>query len=240
MSVENHILIVEDDETVQTLLGAYLTDKRFRVTGVCSAAEMAAVQSQERIDLILLDLGLPDEDGLVVTRQLRAMGSTPIIVITAREEREDRIAALELGADDYLVKPFDPEELVLRINNMLARDAGGESPGRENSRGQRVTFAEFVLDTGEHALRRGDGSEIDLTPAEYNVLSALARASNRVLSRDHLLDAISRGADAPGARVIDVVISRLRKKLGDNPRKPQIILTVPSFGYRLDARRQLE
>ena len=237
MSTADHILIVEDDEIVQTLLSAYLSEKGFRVTGVRSAAELAAIQSHESVDLILLDLGLPDEDGLVLARQLRARGSIPIIVITAREDREDRIAALELGADDYLVKPFDPQELVLRINNMLVRGARSDGTVREDSRKQQLAFAEFVLRIDEHALRRDDGDEIELTPAEYNVLSALAKAPNRVLSRDYLLDAISRGADTPGERVIDVVISRLRKKLGDNPRKPRIILTVPGFGYRLDPGR---
>lgn len=236
MTTSRHILVVEDDELVQTLVAALLTEKGFKVSSVGTGAEMAAILDMENIDLVVLDLGLPDEDGLVMTRQVRARSEIPIVVITARTEQDDRIAALEIGADDYLVKPFDPRELILRIENLLVRSGvdDGMTQGRPGS--NIVEVGAHTLNTDARTLHSPDGDEIPMTPAEYNVLLALAKAPNRVLSRGHLVDAISRGADTPGDRVIDVVISRLRKKLGDPPRKPELIHTVAGFGYRLSVK----
>jgi len=187
--------------------------------------------------LILLDLGLPDEDGLTLTRQIRARSSIPIIVITARRGREDRLAALELGADDYLTKPFDPEELVLRVHNILSRaqDGGGGGGGRVEA--NVIESGGWKIDGGARSVTSPGGQDITLTNAEFNLLAALAKAPNRVLSRDHLLDAVSRNDDAPSDRLIDVLISRVRKKIEDEPKKPKIIITVAGSGYKFSEPR---
>jgi len=151
------------------------------------------------------------------------------MILTARTQRNDRIAALEIGADDYLVKPFDPQELALRISNLVARTKGGEVDGKAPA----FAFGGFRFDARNHALTDTEGRSVQLTPAEYSMLAAFAKAPGRVLSRDFLLDAITRGGDAPGERVVDVVVGRLRKKLGDDPRNPALIKTVTGFGYML-------
>ncbi|MFP6732416.1 MAG: response regulator transcription factor [Rhodospirillales bacterium] len=211
----NHLLIVEDDELVQSLLAAYMKGEGYKVSYAGTGKEMMATLNAENIDLILLDLGLPDEDGLTLTRQIRARSSIPIIVITQRQSREDRLAALELGADDYLTKPFDPEELVLRVHNILdrAKDGGG---GRRQS--NVIECGGWKIDAGARSVTGPIGQDITLTNAEFNLLAALAKAPNRVLSRDYLLDAVSRSDDAPSDRLIDVLISRVRKKIEDEPK----------------------
>ena len=228
--MKQHLLIVEDDEFVQSLLAAYLEKEGFRVSVATTGKEMLGLLNGEPIDLVLLDLTLPDEDGLTLARQVRARSRIPIIVLTARQGRDDRITALEIGADDYLNKPVDPEELVLRIRNLLDRS---DSEGSAHAHtGQSVRFADFVLDLSGHTLHRMEGPEIPLTNAEFNLLAALVNAPNRVLTRSFLLDAISTDEDGPSERVIDVLVSRLRKKIEDDPRKPRIILTVVGSGYK--------
>ena len=226
-----HLLIVEDEEFVRQLVAAYLEKDGYRLSVAGSAKAMHDILDREKIDLILLDLGLPDEDGLTLIRQLRTRSAVPIVVLTARQTRVDRITALEIGADDYVVKPVDPQELALRIANLLRR-AGG-SKVEDNHKRDVLAFGGWSLDVSANALRAPDGADIVLTRAEFDILTALARAPNRVLSRDFLLDAISRDGDSPGDRVIDVMISRLRKKLGDDPRRPMLIQTVTGRGYRL-------
>jgi len=233
--MKKHLLIVEDDELVQSLLAAYLQSADFKVSLAGSGKEMLACLDSESIDLILLDLGLPDEDGLVLARQVRARTSTPIVVLTARKEQKDRLTALEIGADDYLTKPFDPEELVLRVRNMLGRadGTGGEGPTVPNQGIYR--FDDWTLDIGGHSLTNSGGEKVALTRAEFNLLAALARAPNRVLGRDFLLDAVSQDADAPTDRLIDVLVSRVRKKIERDSKKPRIITTVVGCGYKFSA-----
>lgn len=230
-----HLLIVEDDELVQSLLAAYMQNEGFKVSLATSGKEMLACIDSEAIDLVLLDLGLPDEDGLVLARQVRARSSLPIIVVTSRKDQKDRLAALEIGADDYLTKPFDPEELVLRVRNLLSR-AGGTTEEALRLKTEVFKFQGWTLDTGGHNLTGPDGEKVSLTRAEFNLLAALARAPNRVLSRDYLLDAISQDADAPTDRLIDVLISRVRKKIEPDPKKPEIITTVVGCGYKFSAQ----
>ncbi len=232
-----HLLIVEDDELVQSLLAAYMKGEGYKVSYAGTGKEMLATLNAEKIDLILLDLGLPDEDGLTLTRQIRARSSIPIIVITARRGREDRLAALGLGADDYLTKPFDPEELVLRVHNILSRaqDGGGGGGGRVEA--NVIESGGWKIDGGARSVTSPGGQDITLTNAEFNLLAALAKAPNRVLSRDHLLDAVSRNDDAPSDRLIDVLISRVRKKIEDEPKKPKIIITVAGSGYKFSEPR---
>ena len=230
-----HLLIVEDDELVQSLLAAYMQNEGFKVSLATSGKEMLACIDSEAIDLMLLDLGLPDEDGLVLARQVRARSSLPIIVVTSRKDQKDRLAALEIGADDYLTKPFDPEELVLRVRNLLGR-AGGTTEEALRLKTEVFKFQGWTLDTGGHNLTGPGGETVSLTRAEFNLLAALARAPNRVLSRDYLLDAISQDADAPTDRLIDVLISRVRKKIDPDPKKPEIITTVVGCGYKFSAQ----
>ncbi|NQV83271.1 MAG: response regulator transcription factor [Rhodospirillales bacterium] len=234
--MSNHLLIVEDDELVQSLLAAYMQNEGFKVSLATTGKEMLACIDSEAIDLVLLDLGLPDEDGLVLARQMRARSSLPIIVVTARKDQKDRLAALEIGADDYLTKPFDPEELVLRVRNLLGRAGDGDTQEALRNRTETFRFMNWTLDIGAHSLIDGTNNKVSLTRAEFNLLAALAKAPNRVLSRDYLLDAISQDADSPTDRLIDVLISRVRKKIEANPKKPEIITTVVGCGYKFSAR----
>jgi len=210
----------------------------FKVSLAATGKEMLACIDSEAIDLVLLDLGLPDEDGLVLARQVRARSSLPIIVVTARKEQKDRLAALEIGADDYLTKPFDPEELTLRVRNILGRAGDGSNTNAEEALRERTEVFKFLgrtLDAGGHSLTGPDGDKVTLTRAEFNLLTSLGRAPNRVLSRDYLLDAVSQDADAPTDRLIDILISRVRKKIEPNPKKPEIITTVVGCGYKFSA-----
>ena len=234
--MDKHLLIVEDDELVQSLLAAYMQNEGFKVSLAVNGKEMLACIDSESIDLILLDLGLPDEDGLVLARQVRARSSLPIIVLTARKEQKDRLAALEIGADDYLTKPFDPEELVLRVRNMLGRTDSGTADEILRDRMEVFRFEGWTLDSGGHSLIDGKNQKVSLTRAEFNLLGALVRAPNRVLSRDYLLDAVSQDADAPTDRLIDVLVSRVRKKIEKDPKKPKIITTVVGCGYKFSAQ----
>ncbi|MBT6094488.1 MAG: response regulator transcription factor [Rhodospirillaceae bacterium] len=224
-----HLLIVEDDELVQSLMGAYLRRDGFDVSLASTGKEMLAAIDSEPIDLVLLDLNLPDEDGLSLARQVRARSSLPIIVITARREKSYRIAALEIGADDYLTKPFDPDELVLRVRNLVGRSNGGDGP-MPIQETHRFNGWEICIDS--RSVLNPDGDNVSFTRAEFNLLAALVKAPNRVLTRTYLLDAVSHDADSPTERLIDVLISRIRKKIEPVPRRPQHIVTVVGCGYK--------
>jgi len=233
--MKQRLLIVEDDEMVQSLLAAYLQREGFLISLASTGKEMLACADSERIDLILLDLGLPDEDGLTLARQIRARSNLPIIVLTARLGKSDRLAALEIGADDFMTKPFDPEELILRIRNLLGRTTGAEDSSEGVSRPEIFRFSGWNMDLAAHSLTNPEGQQIPFTRAEFNLMAALAKAPNRVLSRAYLLDAVSQDADSPTDRLIDVLISRIRKKIEVNPRQPEIIITVLGCGYKFSA-----
>ena len=211
-------------------MGAYLRDAGFKISLAANGREMLALLDKEKINLILLDLGLPDEDGLVLTRQIRARSSVPIIVLTGRTGQDDRLAALELGADDYLTKPCDPREIVLRVQNLLDRAGGG--PKQPGTSEEIIRFDKWALDLASHMVIGPNGEDVTLTPAEFNLLTCFVRAPNRVLTRDHLLDAVSRYDDSPNDRMIDVLVSRLRKKIEEDPRKPAFIVTIRGCGYK--------
>jgi two-component system torCAD operon response regulator TorR len=232
MTMAGHILIVEDDLFVQSLLAAYLEKEGFRTSRAASGKELLALLDLEPVDLVLLDLNLPDEDGLTLARQIRARSRLPIVVLTAREGRDSRLAALEIGADDYLIKPFDPEELVLRLRNLVARAKGNGAGDVAASAPKALRFEGFTLDLAGRTLTAPGGEAVTLSPGEYNLIAALARAHGRVLSRAHLLDAVSRSEESPTERLIDVLVSRLRKKT----RKPTLIATVAGLGYRFGAK----
>jgi len=229
MTKTPHLLIVEDDELVQSLMGAYLQREGFTISLAATGKEMLAAIDTERIDLVLLDLNLPDEDGLSLARQVRARSDLPIIVITARKGKSDRLAALEVGADDYLTKPFDPDELVLRVRNLLGRAGTPDSPAL---RSEIYRFEGWVLDMDARTVTDPNGDQVAFTRAELNLLAALLKAPNRVLSRAHLLDAVSHDADSPADRLIDVLVSRIRKKIEPDPKRPRYVTTVVGCGYK--------
>jgi len=232
--MDTKILIVEDDEMVQSLLAAYLRSLGYPISLAASGKEMLACIDSEKISLVLLDLGLPDEDGLTLTRQVRARSDVPIIVVTARQGKSDRMAALEMGADDYMTKPFDPDELILRMKNILERTNTSAS-SRPVDRAEIHKFNGWEIDLTAHSVTSPDSENIAFTRAEFNLLAALIKAPNRVLSRAQLLDAVSQDADAPTDRLIDVLISRVRKKIETDPKKPTYITTVQGCGYKFSA-----
>jgi two-component system torCAD operon response regulator TorR len=224
----HHLLLVEDDELTRNLLKAYLEKEDFSVSCAVNGREMTALIDRRNFDLVFLDLNLPDEDGLSLARRLRSRSAVPLIVLTARQDKEDRIAALEIGADDYLTKPFDPLELVLRARNLLDRIG---ADGARNGADDVKQFKGWKLDIGSRTLRSPEGRPVPLTRSEFNLLTALVAAPKRVLSRPHLLDAIASGSDSPSDRTVDVTISRLRRKIESDPSAEQFIVTVPGLGY---------
>lgn len=225
------ILIVEDDIAVQTLVAGYLETQGFGTRlADCGETLLKSIGS-EPVDLVLLDLNLPDEDGLVLVRQIRARSGVPIIIMTVRAGQTDRITGLEIGADDYVIKPFHPRELVARVRNVLRRHDHGNGQGQ----GSPLMFDGWVLDLDSRTLMSPQDKPVALTGAEFDVLVALARSPGRVLSRHQLLDAATHGGDPPSERAIDVLISRIRKKMEANPRAPRMIVTVQGYGYKLSA-----
>ncbi|MBV8876357.1 MAG: response regulator [Gammaproteobacteria bacterium] len=230
MSDRPHVLIVDDDREIRGLLAQYLEKHDFRTTAVADGREMRRVLERSHVDLLVLDLMLPGEDGLSLCRELRTRSQLPIIMLTARGEDVDRIIGLELGADDYLAKPFNPRELLGRIKAVLRRSAHApRDPSPESVRG--FCFGGWRLDTVTRTLSNSEGRELALSGAEYRLLAVLLGAGNRVLTRAQLTELL-RGRDAdPFDRSIDVRVSRLRQILGDDARAPQIIKTVYGEGY---------
>lgn len=226
--MKQHVLIVEDDIMVQVLLNLHLESEGFRTSCAASGAEMFAIFDHEPVELILLDLNLPDEDGLSLARRVRSRSDVPIIVLTARKEQADRLTALEIGVNDYMVKPYDPKELALRARNLLGHKTGSENCSHEEIH----NFDGHSLNISNRSLHTTQGQEINLTPSEFKILSTLAKSSNRALSRDFLLDALTAHGEAPNDRAIDVNISRLRKKIELDPKNPKIIITIPGHGYK--------
>ena len=225
-----HLLIVDDDREIRVLLSQYLEKHEFRTTAVPDGREMRRVLERAPVDLIVLDLMLPGEDGLSLCRQLRAHSQLPVIMLTARGEDVDRIVGLEVGADDYLPKPFNPRELLRRIRAVLRRTA--HTPREPNPQVVRgFDFGDWRLDTTRRVLTDPKGEEVPLSGAEYRLLAVLLSAGNRVLSRAQLTELL-RGREAdPLDRSIDVRVSRLRQILRDDARAPQIIKTVYGEGY---------
>ena len=230
MSERPHLLIVDDDREIRGLLAQYLEKHDFRTTTVADGREMRRILERSHVDLLVLDLMLPGEDGLSLCRELRSRSQLPIIMLTARGEDVDRIVGLELGADDYVAKPFNPRELLGRIKAVLRRSAHApRDPSPDNVRG--FSFGGWRLDTVSRTLANEEGREVALSGAEYRLLAVLLGSGNRVLTRAQLTELL-RGRDAdPFDRSIDVRVSRLRQILGDDARAPQIIKTVYGEGY---------
>jgi len=226
-----HVLIVDDHREIRDLVTRALSKENFRVSAAADGRAMRKVLADSRIDLILLDLMLPGEDGLSLCRSIRAGSNIPIIMLTAKGDEVDRVIGLEMGADDYLSKPFGSRELIARIKAVLRRSTDPASTQRSDPRPKRYRFDRWELHTATRELLRDDGVTVSLSTGEYDLLIALLERPQRVLSRDQLLD-LARGRSAAGIdRSIDTQISRLRKKLEREPGDPKIIKTVWGGGY---------
>lgn len=229
---EYHLLVVDDDTDLRQLLGDYLRKNGFAVSLAANGKAMQECLAEQSINLIVLDLMLPGEDGLVLCRNLRVHSNIPVIMLTARGDETDRIIGLEMGADDYLPKPFNPRELLARIKSVLRRvKVLPDTPATTDKR--YIPFAQWQLDTVTRNLYAKDGLVVALSGAEYRLLKIFLEHANRILSRDQLLD-LTQSKDAdPFDRSIDVQISRLRHRLGDDAKEPTMIKTVRSEGYVL-------
>ncbi len=229
MAEHPHLLIVDDDREIRSLLSQYLEKEGLRVTAVGDAVEMRRAMERAHFDLLVLDLMLPGQDGLSICRELRTHSQVPVIMLTARGEDVDRIVGLELGADDYLPKPFNPRELLGRIRAVLRRSAHA-SPDPDPQAVRAFVFGGWRLDTTRRTLT-GEGTEVPLSGAEYRLLAVLLSAGNRVVTRPQLAELLRGREVDPFDRSIDVRVSRLRQILGDDARAPLIIKTVYGQGY---------
>ncbi|HEX6613973.1 MAG TPA: response regulator [Rhodanobacteraceae bacterium] len=235
MSNATHLLVVDDDAELQDLLRRYFVREGFEISIAGNGAGMREALARNPVDLVLLDLGLPGEDGFALTRQLRESWNGAVIIITGRGESVDRVVGLELGADDYVTKPFDLRELLARVRSVLRRSAAA----RQREQGQDDApfhFAGFRLDPLTRTLRDAAGKDVPLTSGEFDLLRALLDQPNRVLSRDDLMDRIHGRSAGPYDRSIDVQIGRLRRKIEAEPAQPELIKSVRGAGYLFTPR----
>ena len=230
--MNDHLLIVDDDPGLRELLTDYLGRNGFRVSSAGDGRGLWAALERETVDLVILDLMLPGDDGLVLCRSLRARSPIPIIMLTARGDATDRIVGLEMGADDYLTKPFNPRELLARIKALLRRTRSNDAAEPiESGTVLRLCFAGWCLEVATRQLIAPDGLCVPLGAAEYRLLRVFLDHPQRILSRDQLLD-LTQGREAtPFDRSIDVQVSRLRRRLRDDPREATLLKTVRSEGY---------
>ena len=225
-----HILIVDDQREICDLVQEYLSSEGYRVSTAHDGAGMRRVIAQDPVDLVILDLMLPGEDGLTLARSLREESSVGIIILTGRGETADRIIGLEMGADDYLPKPFHLRELLARVKSVLRR-ASTRSADRQAASRARARFAGWNLDLSTRELLSPSGEEVRLTTGEFDLLTAFVNNANQVLTRDRLLDLARNREAGPFDRTIDVQVGRLRRKLEDDPQRPTMIKTVRGSGY---------
>jgi two-component system, OmpR family, response regulator len=231
VTAQPHVVAVDDDSDVRSLLSDYLTQNELRVSTVASGRELAAVLARETVDLVVLDVRLPGEDGMQIARRLRAESAIPILMLTARAEEADRVMGLELGADDYLTKPFAPRELLARVRALLRRAKATDTVADQIARVRAYRFGGWELNIGLRRLRSADGAWVELTNGEFSLLTAFLSAPQQILSRDQLLN-LSRLHNAEVYdRSIDVQILRLRRKIESDPAHPKFIRTERGAGY---------
>ena len=226
-----HILVVDDDPKVRTLLRRCFEGEGFAVSEAKNGAELRAVLERKGVTLITLDLSLGKENGLDLAREIRKDHNIPIIMLTGKGDMTDRVVGLELGADDYLAKPFALRELVARVRAVLRRTA---APGPAGT-GQQYLFEGWIFDVDQRSLKRENGEEQDLTTSEFNLLEALVKRPHRILSRDDIMDLLKGHDWSPLDRSIDNLIARLRKKVERDPEQPRLIKTVRGVGYTFAA-----
>lgn len=231
--IAGHILVVDDDREIRDLLARFLGRHGFRVTTAQDGREMRRALTDWRIDLVILDLMLPGEDGLTLCRELRGRSHIPVVMLTILGEETDRILGLEMGADDYVAKPFNPRELLARVKAVLRRSQGSSIARRGGAASLR--FAGWRLDRALRRLESPEGLVIDLTAGEFDLLLAFAEHPQQVLTRDQLLDLTQGRSEAPFDRSIDMQVSRLRRKIEADPSEPELIKTVRGGGYLFTA-----
>jgi len=230
MSDNGHILVVDDQKEICDVVQEYLTGEGYRVSTASDGSGMRRVLGQSHVDLVILDLMLPGEDGLTLARGLRDESGIGIIILTGRGETVDRIIGLEMGADDYLPKPFHLRELLARVKSVLRRVQSRTGEPSQTAR-TRARFAGWDLDLSSRELISPAGQEVRLTTGEFDLLAAFVNNPNQVLSRDRLLDLARNREAGPFDRTIDVQVGRLRRKLEDDPQNPSLIKTVRGSGY---------
>jgi len=232
-----HILIVDDEASIRNPLAKYLAGQGFRVAEASDAAVGRSMLLSFAFDLVLLDIMMPGEDGLSLCRHLAVSEGPPVILLTAKDEETDRVVGLEIGADDYVSKPFSPRELVARIRSVLRRTAGRSA--QIDASAQAYSFAGWTLKSAEQALYSPDGVLVPLSSGEHRLLDVLVRRPGQVMNRDQLLDLTKGREGGPFDRAIDNAVSRLRRKIEDDPKQPQIIKTIWGGGYRFSADVQM-
>ncbi|MBI3506595.1 MAG: response regulator transcription factor [Proteobacteria bacterium] len=235
-----HILVVDDDQDIRRLIGELFDERGYRVTAVADGASVTRQMVGTRFDLAILDVMLPGEDGFDLCRRIRKTSRMPIIMLTARGDETDRVVGLEIGADDYVSKPFSPRELLARVRAVLRRTRDGvfteNGPNAAaKPRLTRLIFDGWIIDTVRRELRAPNGSLVSLTATEFDLLFTLAERATSVVSRDDLLDLVRGRTATPFDRSIDVCVSRLRKKIETIPDDPRIIRTVRNIGYVFSA-----
>jgi DNA-binding response OmpR family regulator len=235
-AIQPHILIVDDDASIRSLLSEYFAENGLRVSSAETGAGMSVILAETAIDLVVLDLRLAGEDGMAIARNLRAQSAIPIIMLTGVRDEADRVMGLELGADDYLTKPFSPRELLARVRTVLRRAAAATPTQARESELRAFRFAEFELNLRTRRLTRQDGGQIELTNSEFNLMAALLASPQRVMSRDQLIEASRVYDNEVYDRAIDVQIMRLRRKIERDPAHPTYIVTERGVGYSFTAR----
>jgi two-component system, OmpR family, response regulator len=230
-TISPHILVVDDDPQIRALLEEYLAENGLRVSVVASGGQMSQILADEAIDLVILDLRLAGEDGMAIARTLRDSSAIPIVMLTGVRDEADRVMGLELGADDYLTKPFSPRELLARIRTVLRRTKGAALTQAREHKVRAYRFAEFELNLRTRRLKRLDGRALELTNGEFNLLAALLGAPQRVLTRDQLLEASRVYDNEVYDRSIDVQVARLRRKIEPDVSEPRFIVTERGVGY---------
>jgi two-component system, OmpR family, response regulator len=226
-----HILVVDDDPQIRGMLQEYLAENALRVSVALNGQQMSKILADEAIDLVILDLRLAGEDGMTIARTLRDQSAIPIVMLTGVRDEADRVMGLELGADDYLTKPFSPRELLARIRTVLRRTKSNAVAQAKQRDVRAYRFAEFELNLRTRRLKQRDGQNIDLTNGEFNLLAALLATPERILTRDQLLETSRVHDNEVYDRSIDVQVLRLRRKLESDPTQPRYIVTERGVGY---------
>jgi two-component system, OmpR family, response regulator len=231
MGQNRHILVVDDQQEICDVVRDYLSGEGYHVSIARDGAEMRRIMAKSTVDLVILDLMLPGEDGLTLARSLRDESAVGIVMLTGRGETIDRIIGLEMGADDYLPKPFHLRELLARVKTVLRRVSSGQTADGAAALRSKAQFAGWSLDLSSRELRSPTGEEVRLTTGEFDLLAAFINNANQVLTRDRLLDLARNREAGPFDRTIDVQVGRLRRKLENDPQRPAIIKTVRGSGY---------
>jgi DNA-binding response OmpR family regulator len=229
--IQTHILVLDDDPAIRALLQEYLAENGLRVSVASTGKQMSQILADEAIDLIILDLRLAGEDGMAMARSLRDQSAIPIVMLTGVRDEADRVMGLELGADDYLTKPFSPRELLARIRTVLRRSKNATSGAARHHEIRAYRFVDFELNLRTRRLKHRDGRNIVLTNGEFNLLAALLAAPERILTRDQLLETSRVYDNEVYDRAIDIQVLRLRRKIEADPSQPKFIVTERGVGY---------